>query len=142
MNSAFLHDGDAIEFFDTLLEASTEYSIIGKGLDGTILLWNEGARRHYGYAAEEVVGKATPTSCTPRKTSPQACPLRCARQPWPTASGKEPSPESGATAAISPQGSSSRRGAIRRGRRAASCSSPGTSPTTSVWSRPVRPPAS
>src|SRR6266508_1195153 len=58
MNSAFLHDGDAIEFFDTLLEASTEYSIIGKGLDGTILLWNEGARRHYGYAAEEVVGKA------------------------------------------------------------------------------------
>jgi PAS domain S-box-containing protein len=40
------------------LEASTEYSIIGKGLDGGIELWNEGARRLYGYAPEEVVGKA------------------------------------------------------------------------------------
>jgi PAS domain S-box-containing protein len=41
------------------LEASTEYSIIGKGLAGEIVLWNEGARRLYGYAPEEVVGKAT-----------------------------------------------------------------------------------
>ena len=31
---------------------------IGKDLDGKILLWNEGARRMYGYKAEEVVGKA------------------------------------------------------------------------------------
>jgi PAS domain S-box-containing protein len=40
------------------LEASTEYSIIGKGLDAGIVLWNEGARRLYGYAPEEVVGRA------------------------------------------------------------------------------------
>jgi PAS domain S-box-containing protein len=40
------------------LEASTEYSIIGKGLDAGIVLWNEGARRLYGYAPEELVGKA------------------------------------------------------------------------------------
>src|SRR5207248_10276074 len=39
------------------LESSTEYSVIGKDLDGKILLWNEGARRMYGYDAEEVVGK-------------------------------------------------------------------------------------
>jgi PAS domain S-box-containing protein len=41
------------------LEASTEYSIIGKGLAGEIVLWNEGARRLYGYGPEEVVGKLT-----------------------------------------------------------------------------------
>jgi PAS domain S-box-containing protein len=41
------------------LEASTEYSIIGKDLDAGIVLWNEGARRLYGYAPEEVVGKAS-----------------------------------------------------------------------------------
>src|SRR5713101_7600083 len=48
----------ALEFIGNILESSTEYSIIGKDLDGKILLWNEGARRLYGYAPEEVVGKA------------------------------------------------------------------------------------
>src|SRR2546427_12170616 len=47
----------AVEFVSNILESSTEYSLIGKDLDGKILLWNEGARRMYGYAAEEVVGK-------------------------------------------------------------------------------------
>src|SRR6185295_412545 len=49
---------EAMEFMANVLESSTEYSIIGKDLDGNILLWNEGARRMYGYDAEEVVGKA------------------------------------------------------------------------------------
>src|SRR6266478_3549728 len=49
---------EAVDFITNILQASTEYSIIGKGLDGTILLWNEGARRLYGYEPEEVVGKA------------------------------------------------------------------------------------
>jgi hypothetical protein len=35
---------EAVDFTKYFLQASTEYSIIGKGLDGTILLWNEGAR--------------------------------------------------------------------------------------------------
>src|SRR6201997_2258006 len=48
----------ALDFIGNILESSTEYSIIGKELDGTILLWNEGARRLYGYEPEEVVGKA------------------------------------------------------------------------------------
>jgi PAS domain S-box-containing protein len=48
----------ALDFIANILESSTEYSIIGKDLDGKILLWNEGARRLYGYEAEEVVGKA------------------------------------------------------------------------------------
>ena len=49
---------EAVDFIGNLLESSTEYSMIGKDLDGKILLWNEGARRMYGYEAEEVVGKA------------------------------------------------------------------------------------
>jgi PAS domain S-box-containing protein len=49
---------EAMEFMANVLESSTEYSIIGKDLDGNILLWNEGARRMYGYEPEEVVGKA------------------------------------------------------------------------------------
>src|SRR5438132_4528071 len=48
----------AVEFVSNILESSTEYSVIGKDLDGKILLWNEGARRLYGYEPEEVVGKA------------------------------------------------------------------------------------
>src|SRR5216684_2573595 len=48
----------AVEFISNILESSTEYSVIGKDLDGKILLWNEGARRLYGYEPEEVVGKA------------------------------------------------------------------------------------
>ena len=48
----------ALDFITNVLEVLTEYSIIGKTLDGTILLWNEGARRMYGYDADEVVGKA------------------------------------------------------------------------------------
>ena len=48
----------ALDFIGNILESSTEYSIIGKDLEGKILLWNEGARRLYGYEPEEVVGKA------------------------------------------------------------------------------------
>ena len=44
----------AVDFITHILQASTEYSIIGQGLDGTILLWNEGARRLYGYEPEEI----------------------------------------------------------------------------------------
>lgn len=36
---------EAVDFIGNILESSTEYSIIGKNLDGKIPLWNEGARR-------------------------------------------------------------------------------------------------
>ena len=49
---------DAVDFITNILESSTEYSVIAKDLEGKILLWNEGARRLYGYEPEEVVGKA------------------------------------------------------------------------------------
>jgi PAS domain S-box-containing protein len=55
--STFLDPAEAMDFIANVLEASTEYSIIGKDLEGTILLWNEGARRIYGYEAVEVVGR-------------------------------------------------------------------------------------
>src|SRR5438045_771918 len=51
-------DDDASDFLASILEASTEYSIVAQDLDGKILLWNEGARRVYGWEAAEVVGKA------------------------------------------------------------------------------------
>jgi PAS domain S-box-containing protein len=47
----------AVDFITNILESSTEYSIIAKDLSGKILLWNEGARRLYGYEPDEVVGK-------------------------------------------------------------------------------------
>lgn len=49
---------EAVDFITNILESSTEYSVIGKDLDGKILLWNEGARRLYGYEPGEVIGKA------------------------------------------------------------------------------------
>src|SRR5579863_8558256 len=48
----------AVDFITNILESSTEYSVIAKDLNGGILLWNEGARRLYGYEPSEVVGKA------------------------------------------------------------------------------------
>src|SRR3984893_11101706 len=57
-STVFRGSDQAIDFIGTILEASTEYSIIGKDLEGNILLWNEGARRLYGWEPEEVVGKA------------------------------------------------------------------------------------
>src|SRR4029079_12246639 len=49
---------EAVDFIGNILESSTEYSVVGKDLQGNILLWNEGARRLYGYEPEEVVGRA------------------------------------------------------------------------------------
>jgi PAS domain S-box-containing protein len=49
---------DALAFIVEILQSSTEYSLIGKGLDGKTLLWNEGARRMYGYEADEILGTA------------------------------------------------------------------------------------
>ena len=53
----FATAADAVEFIGSVLEASTEYSLIATGSDGVIQLWNEGARRLYGYFSAEIVGQ-------------------------------------------------------------------------------------
>ncbi|MFY9607182.1 MAG: MASE1 domain-containing protein [Blastocatellia bacterium] len=45
-------------FFPASIVESTDDAVIGKTLDGTILSWNQGAERLYGYAAEEVIGRS------------------------------------------------------------------------------------
>jgi hypothetical protein len=48
---------EAVDIISNILETSKEYSNIGTAMEGTILLWNEGARHSYGYEAEELVDK-------------------------------------------------------------------------------------
>jgi protein-histidine pros-kinase len=49
--------GDAARaLIESVFEASTQYSIIAADNDGRIILWNEGARRLYGYDHDEVAG--------------------------------------------------------------------------------------
>src|SRR5262245_19560561 len=40
-----------------LVDASDD-AIIGKTIDGTIISWNQGAEKIYGYKAEEVLGQS------------------------------------------------------------------------------------
>jgi PAS domain S-box-containing protein len=65
MQPVLLDDGvvgsspdEALRFTINILQSCTDYSIIGTGIDGTVALWNEGARRLYGYDPQEVLGKA------------------------------------------------------------------------------------
>ena len=72
----------------TVLEASTEYSIIGLRLDGRILLWNSGARRLYGYKPGEIVGNAKVDLLHTPEDLAEGLPRPCDMQPWMTANGK------------------------------------------------------
>jgi protein-histidine pros-kinase len=56
--AAFSRPEDATAFAGNVLESSTEYSLIATDVDGAILLWNEGARRLYGYRAAEILGRS------------------------------------------------------------------------------------
>jgi PAS domain S-box-containing protein len=55
--TVFAGAAEANAFISSVLEASTEYSIIATDLQGVILLWNEGARRLYGYEPGEIIGR-------------------------------------------------------------------------------------
>ena len=47
----------ATTLLNDVLKSSLAYSMIAQDLEGNILLWNEGAKRNYGYTADEMVGK-------------------------------------------------------------------------------------
>jgi hypothetical protein len=69
---------EALDFIDNILESSTRCSIIGKNIEGKILLWNEGARP----AVRVRPGRSSwpsPTlpSCTFRRTRLGTFPLAC-----------------------------------------------------------------
>jgi PAS domain S-box-containing protein len=56
---------EATNFLNNVLEASTEYAIIALDLDGTILTFNEGARRTYGYSPDTMVGRQSLAALLP-----------------------------------------------------------------------------
>ncbi len=51
---------DAHARLQSVLDAASQVSVIATDLDGTITLFNTGAEKMLGYAAEELVGRATP----------------------------------------------------------------------------------
>ncbi|MDX6676083.1 MAG: hypothetical protein QOE31_135 [Solirubrobacteraceae bacterium] len=55
---AFSRPENATEFLGDVLNSSTEYSMIATDRAGGILLWNEGARRLYGYLPAEIIGRS------------------------------------------------------------------------------------
>ena len=52
-----LFEQNALTFLASIVTHSYD-AIIGKTLDGTIISWNPGAERIYGYSSEEVLGKS------------------------------------------------------------------------------------
>ena len=55
--SQFRPDDDTSALLRAIVESSDD-AIIGKALDGTIVSWNAGAQRMYGYTASEAVGQS------------------------------------------------------------------------------------
>ena len=53
-----LRSGELAQYWLSALIESADDAVISKTLDGVITSWNEGARRIFGYEAEEVIGKS------------------------------------------------------------------------------------
>jgi len=52
-----------------LTESATDYAIFSIGLDGSILIWNSGAERIFGYRGDEVLGRHFSLIYTPEAVS-------------------------------------------------------------------------
>ena len=57
----------AEELYLSAIVQASEDAIIGKTLDGTIVSWNKGAEKIYGYSAEEILGHSISTLVPPGK---------------------------------------------------------------------------
>jgi PAS domain S-box-containing protein len=57
-DDTFQAAAEAADILGSVLEASTEHSLVATDTEGVILLWNEGARRLYGHSPEEIVGRS------------------------------------------------------------------------------------
>src|ERR1043165_7679003 len=53
-----LRSAELAQYWLAALIESADDAIISKTLDGIITSWNEGARRIFGYEADEVIGKS------------------------------------------------------------------------------------
>jgi PAS domain S-box-containing protein len=53
-----IHENEALKGHLAAIVESSEDAIFSKDLSGTILTWNGGAEKLYGYAASEVIGKS------------------------------------------------------------------------------------
>jgi len=62
--SGFAAPGGSAAFLAAIVD-SVDDAIFGQDLDGTILSWNAGAERIYGYSANEIVGKSVRTLVPP-----------------------------------------------------------------------------
>ena len=58
---------ELVSHLAAIVQASDD-AIIGKSLDGTIVSWNPGAERLYGYKAEEVIGRPMALLVPPDRT--------------------------------------------------------------------------
>lgn len=59
---------------------STEDAIIGNSLDGTVITWNRGAERRYGYLASEIIGRSNLLMVPPERRAEAEHLLECARR--------------------------------------------------------------
>jgi PAS domain S-box-containing protein len=124
---------EATSFLNNVFESSTEYSIIAQDLDGNILTWNEGARRTYGYSAEEMVGKMNWRLLHVAHDLETGRVQALLDTAYGTGRPRASSRASARTAGASRPRWRSRCGAIRRAFRSATCSSRRTSRNRSTW---------
>jgi len=59
--------GDATRDYLAAIIESSDDGIIGKGLDGIVRSWNKGAQAIFGYAAEDMLGRAITVLIPPER---------------------------------------------------------------------------
>lgn len=82
INSRLRQAEQGLQEFAAIIESSTE-AILSERLDGTIVSWNHGAERMFGYSAAEAIGRTSTMLLPPDRRDEQAQLLaRVARGEW------------------------------------------------------------